>query len=158
MTIKQTNEVPADRLRRELQALGMDHRGPRGDLVSRLIQAGVYEINLSIPPLPLKVDRTAKFPNHSSILLGKGAILNENEDDMLIISNNVNKSPLIHGNFSSNTIKLNDCINLKNSIVNADIAGEEGDMRQCEGILYMYRETNCHAGWYPIQFGTMVLI
>lgn len=158
MTSKRINEIPAERLRRELQAMGMDHRGPRGDLVNRLAQAGVYEVNISVPPLPLKIDRSSRFPNHTSILLGRGAILEENDDDKLIISNNEKNSPLIEGNFKNNTIKINDCINLKNSKVNADIKGEEGDLRQNEGIIYMYRKTNCHEGWYPLQFGTMVLI
>ena len=71
MTSKRINEIPAERLRRELQAMGMDHRGPRGDLVNRLAQAGVYEVNISVPPLPLKIDRSSRFPNHTSILLGK---------------------------------------------------------------------------------------
>ena len=80
MVLKKTDSIPAARLRQELQSLGMDMRGSRSDLVSRLLQAGVYEINDSIPPPAPKLDRTSRYPNHSSVLIGNGAKLDSNHD------------------------------------------------------------------------------
>lgn len=156
MPITQVNQIQAHRLREELQALGMDHRGPRGELVSRLVQAGVYEVNTDFPPKPLKIDRTSRFPNHTSVLLGAGAILEENDDNQLIISND-KKEPLIHGDFQTQITSFNNCINLKNSIVTADTLGQEGDIRQNEGELYMYRKTNVHEGWYALRFDSLLM-
>ena len=90
MTIKATHEITAERLRAELRALGMDARGSRSELVSLLQQAGVYEINDSVPPRAMKIDRTTNFPNHNSILIGRGAKIDDATDQRLVICNSPN--------------------------------------------------------------------
>ena len=156
MPIKQTHEVCVDRLRKELQALGMDHRGSRSDLVNSLMQSGVYEINTDIPPKPLKLDRTCNFPNHRSILLGIGASIDSEEDNKLVIDNSNGR--LIEGDFQTKVVTINDCLQLKESSLDATTPGVEGQLRMSSGKLYMYRHTDCFPGWYPLQFGTMLIV
>ena len=156
MPIKETHEVPVDRLRKELQALGMDHRGPRADLVNSLNQAGVYEINTDIPPRPLKINRNCNFPNHNSVLIGRGASIHSDDDNKLVIDNG--HGSLIQGDFTQHIVTFENCIQLKESDLCSETPGIEGQLRMSAGKLYMYRSTDVYAGWYPLQFGTVLII
>ena len=154
-----TNHVPKPRLIQELDALGMDPRGPRSELVNKLMQSGIYQINTDYPP-PVKFnDTSCKFPNHSSVLIGNGATIHHQQDEKLIICNKPKNLPLIEGDFSTNKISFNKCINIQESEhLTCDTPGVDGDIRRCEDSLYMYRSINVHPGWYPLNFGTMLLI
>ena len=158
MTIKATHEIAAERLRAELRALGMDARGSRSELVSLLQQAGVYEINDAVPPKPTKIDRTTNFPNHKSILLGHGAKIDDEKEQKLVICNSPKSTPIIEGDFTTSKVSINHCLQLKESVVNTTIEGNEGDIRREGSQLYMYRTTGVHEGWYPLQFGPVVII
>ena len=159
MPITPTENVGAARLKQELDALGTDPRGPRADLVSRLMQAGVYEINTSVPPKQPKIDRVSRFPNHSSVLIGNGAKLEEHEDDKLLICNDSKREPLISGDFKTETVNIGKCLGLKsNDDFGSHISGVEGDLRRSGSALYMYRSSDVHPGWYPIVFGSVVIV
>ena len=158
MPIKATYEISASRLREELKVLGMDYRGSRSDLVSRLQQAGVYEINDSVPARPPKIDRTCDYPNHESILIGRGANIESASDEKIVVCNTPKSKPLLVGDFKTHKLQINDCINLQESSVNATLEGNEGDLRREGSQLYMYRCTDVHPGWYPLQFGPVIII
>jgi hypothetical protein len=158
MTLKQIYEIGAERLRAELRALGMDARGARSELINNLHQAGVYEINDSLPPRPSKYIRTIDFPNHESVLLGYGASIESASDQKLVICNTPKSTPLIEGDFSTHKICINDTLLLKESQVNANIKGQEGELRRQGSQLYMYRSSDVHEGWYALQFGAVEII
>ena len=159
MPYTKTNNVIRSRLVQELDSLGMDSNGPRNELVNRLMQCGVYQINTDFPP-PVKFnDTSCRYPNHSSVLIGNGATISHQKDEKLIICNKPKNSPLIEGNFSTNQITIDKCLNLKESTdLNCDTPGVDGDLRRYQDILYMYRSFNVHPGWYPFNFGTMLLL
>ena len=159
MTIKAIHEINADRLRAELRALGMDARGSRSDLVNSLRQAGVYELNDLLPPRPGKFVRTQNFPNHESVLIGHGASIDYEADEKLVICNKPKSQPLIEGDFRSKKIVLNDCLVLKETAeLCASTNGTEGELRRSGSQLYMYRSSGVHEGWYPLQFGPVMII
>ena len=138
----------------------MDPRGPRSELVSRLMQCGVYTINTDIEPMPKFADVSTKFPNHSSVLLGNGAQINNQKDEKLVICNKPSNStdPLVLGDFKQKTVEISDCLKLKETPnFNSDIPGAQGDIRRSGDTIYMYRCSSVHPGWYPLQFGTMML-
>ena len=155
----QTPHVPKARLVQELQALGIDHVGSRSDLVNRLEQAGVYELNTDTPPRPSKIDRVTRFPNHSSVLIGNGAQVESETDERLVICNRSGNEALIQGNFRDNTCKINNCLQLAETVaLCAETPGTEGDIRMHKGHLYMFRENYVYPGWYEFQFGSMLLV
>jgi hypothetical protein len=159
MTYIPTRSVPRERLIKDLEALGMDITGSRSDLVSRLVQAGVYQIDTSLPPAPKFVDTTNRFPNHSSILIGNGAQIHNKEDQKLVISNNSKEPSLIVGDFSKKVVSIHNCLNIQETEdFSCDYVGNDGDIRRFGDDLYMFRSCDVHAGWYPLQFGTMMLI
>ena len=158
MPYTKTGEVNRHRLVQELEALGMESTGCRADLVNRLMQSGVYQINTDHPP-PVKFqDTSTRYPNHSSILLGNGAQIHHQNDEKLVICNRPQTEPLVHGDFKSKVVHINMCLNLEETTeLSADTTGKDGDIRRCEDGLYMYRSINVHPGWYPLVFGTMLL-
>lgn len=161
MPFLSTKQVNADRLRRELEALGMDSRGPRSDLVNSLEQCGVYSINTDVKPMAKFKDVTSRFPNHSSVLLGNGAQIHCQSDEKLIICNKPANAanPLLEGDFDKKTLQISDCLRIADSpFLCTDTDGVEGDLRRCGNTLYMYRSEGVHSGWYPLQFGTMLLV
>lgn len=158
MPLKSTNEISADRLRKELRALGMDSQGSRSELVNTLMQAGVYEINDSIKALPEKFQRTNNLKHHASILIGNGATVESEYDEKLVICNSTAKSPLVVGDFKDKNIQIDNCLKLKESVVGPEISGTEGDIRRSGSQLYMYRSTGVLEGWYPMEFGSIVLL
>ena len=149
-------QVHRSRLIQELKVLGMDIRGSRSELVSRLVQAGVYKLDPDASPLPEFVDRVTRFPNHSSVLIGNCAQADTNIDNQLVIGNNAHE-PLIRGDFAKGVVTLQKCLSLGNSENIGDIEGMEGEIRRVDENLYMYRSTVVCPGWYPIQFGTVVI-
>ena len=160
MTASRIDTVPAHRLKQELLALGIDHIGPRADLVSRLRQAGVYEIHKDLPAQVAKLDRTARYPNHSSVLIGYGAFQENNiEDNTFVVSNKKGAGALIHGNFIDGKVTIKKCFALgETTELDPDVYGEEGDLRRIGANLYMYRNSDVHPGWYPLLFGSVMLV
>jgi hypothetical protein len=158
MPIKRVKELNATRLREEIRALGMDARGPRSDLIDTLHRAGVYEINDTIAGRPEKYALSVNFPDHESVCIGAGAKVESSDAQKLIVCNAPRTEPLITGDFVEHKIQFNDCIQLKESNVSADMEGKEGELRRYKSILYMYRESDVHPGWYPLQFGPVLII
>jgi hypothetical protein len=91
------------------------------------------------------------------VFVGNGAGLNERRSNRLWIANNEHE-PLIGGDFQQKRVDIHDVLCLRSSEVTADTAGEEGDLRREGSTLYMYRSTDVHPGWYPIQFGSVVIV
>jgi hypothetical protein len=145
-------------LRKELLALGMDQSGSRSELTSKLIQAGVYDIDLTKEALPPKIDTSNRSPNITCVYIGNGAGLNEIEDNKLYIANSDTASPLIKGDFFDHKVTIANVLSLECSEVCADLQGEEGDLRRKGSNLFMYRKTECIEGWYPMVFGLVELI
>lgn len=159
MVYRPTSEIAKSRLVQELNALGMDPVGPRAELISRLVQAGVYSINADLPPPAKMADTSCRYPNHSSVLIGNGAQADTVADDRLVICNRPRREPLIEGCFRGRSVTINNCLRLENTPgLSCDTPGQEGDMRQSDGVLYMFRRTGTHPGWYPISMGTMLLM
>lgn len=158
MPYTQTENIPVARLREELAVLGLETYGSRNDLVNRLQQAGVYEIDTNRRPNPPRLDRIIRYPNHSSILLGNGAIAQFESKEQFIVQNNLKKEPLLHGDFEKDSITLPSVTNIRNSPnLSPTTAGVEGDIRRKDNKLYMFRSTNVYKGWYEIQIGSMLL-
>ena len=158
MPCTKTENVHAARLREELAVLGLETYGSRSDLVSRLHQAGVYEIDTNTRPYPPKVDRIIRYPNHSSILLGNGAIAQYEKREQFIVQNNPNKDPLLSGDFETDSLQFPKVIHIRNTCdLEPTTEGKEGDIRRKDGKLYMFRSTNTYRGWYEIQFGSILL-
>tara|TARA_B110000977_G_scaffold201646_1_gene297470 strand:- start:12522 stop:13001 length:480 start_codon:yes stop_codon:yes gene_type:complete len=159
MPIQHIHELSSVRLREETRALGMDARGPRDELIDNLHNAGVYQMNSHVGTRPEKYKSSKNFPDHENVCIGAGAYMNTRVNKQeLIICNAPNTSPLIKGDFVDKTISLNNCLQLRDSFVNADTKGNEGDIRREGSTLYMYRITSVHPGWYPIQFGPVVIV
>jgi hypothetical protein len=158
MPYTHTQNVNAPRLREELAAVGLETCGSRNELVSRLHQAGVYEINTNTRPYPPKLDRIICYPNHSSVLLGNGAIAQFEKQEQFIVQNNTRRDPLLHGDFEADTLSLPSCIHIRNTInLSPLIDGVEGNIRRKDGKLYMFRSTGVYKGWYELQFGSIML-
>lgn len=158
MPYAETQQVAAGRLREELAVLGMETYGSRSELVHRLIQAGVYEIDTNSRPHPPKLDRIIRFPNHASILLGNGAVAQYEKKEQFIVQNNIKREPLIHGDFETDFLNLPSCISMRETKNLTPITqGKEGDIRRKGGKLYMYRSTGVYKGWYEITFGSILL-
>jgi len=145
-------QVAVARLRAELLAMGIDSQGPRSELVTRLRQAGVMNINLDISPNPPLIDIEKRYENRTNVYIGNGAGLKNNKDNQLFIANNDFKT-LIHGDFRKDKVNINHILNIKDYKLEADEEGNEGDIRRDGANIFMYRCTGIQPGWYPIQFG-----
>ena len=120
----------------------------------------MYSINTDVTPMPKFTDVSTKFPNHSSVLIGNGSHINHQSDEKLVVCNKPSNShdPLIQGNFKEKTVEISNCFNLQSTeSLSCDTPGRQGDLRRCGNQLFMYRCDDLHPGWYPIQFGTMML-
>ena len=159
MPVKHVREIHPSRLREELRALGMDARGPREELIESLHKAGIYTLNDSLHARPKKYANSENFPDHENVCIGAGAyeLLCANKEE-LIICNAPRTQPLITGDFIDQSVCINNCLQLKESNVDAELFGEEGDIRRSGSTLYMYRSTGVHPGWYPLQFGSVVVV
>lgn len=154
MPLTPINRIHKNRLAQELNAMGLDPSGSRSELLTRLYTAGIYDIHPEIPPPKKKM----QLYNHSNILLGQAAQLTNGESDKFIVHNTEVNKPLISGDFKNNSINLPTLINISESEINPDIEGIEGDIRRNGSELYMYRSTGVHPGWYPLTFGTVMII
>lgn len=150
MQMKKTLELSASRLKEELAAMGMEADGSRSDLVNRLHQAGIYEINIDM-----------KYPamhknvyDPSSVYIGSRS--NDTQPNSFQIAN-VNET-IVSGDFKQKVVKIHDCLHItETKDLGCDTPGTEGDMRLKGGVLYMYRVTDVEPGWYGISFGRPLL-
>ena len=158
MKIVKTHATPAERLRGELNALGLNTQGSRSELVHRLKQAGVYDINQDVPALSPCINAVSCCFNNTCVYIGHGAGLDNVDNNQLIIANNPT-SNLITGDFKKNIVKINDVFQIESTEnMNPDTHGEEGHVRRSGSNLYVYRKTDVHEGWYPIQFGPILIV
>lgn len=150
--MKKTVEVNVARLRVECASLGLDQDGSRNELVNRLHQAGVYDINTDMTYPPVMKNTY----NPTSVLIGSRAQETKHKHNSLIVSNN--KTVLMTGCFERKTIRVHDCVNVEETPeLSCDTPGVEGDIRRCGGMLYMYRETCVDPGWYSVTFGRSLI-
>lgn len=151
--------VRSARLRKECLHLGIDSQGmSRNEMIHVLQSKGLYEIDLRFPAKPPLIDTSNRSDDHSNVFLGNGAGLHERRSNRLCIANNDQCDPLIGGDFLRKRVEINEVMHLCASEVSADTPGEEGDLRRYGSDLYMYRKTNVHPGWYPIQFGSVTIV
>ena len=153
------NHIDAPRLREELAVLGLETCGSRADLITRIQQAGVTQIDTNTRPSPPEINNIIRFPNHASVLLGNGAIAQYEKKEQFIVQNNNKREPLLSGDFEEDIINLPSSIHIRNtSDLSSNTIGKEGNIRRKDGKLYMYRKTQCYKGWYELQFGSILLV
>ena len=157
-----TRQVHADRLRKELETLGIKSNTlSRADLVNSLEQAGVFEIDTSVDARPPRVDLTDRAANVSNVYIGNGAGLNETKDHKLHIANTSIRS-LISGDFKNEVVNVDKVLNIKDSHIDPELIGEEGDIRREGSEYFIYRTTftkkTQESGWYPIMFGPIKIV
>ena len=158
MSIVSTEQVPACRLRQELRALGKETWGSRSELVSRLTQCGIYDLNVDVPPLPPKIDTTSRNPNTTCVYIGNGAGKYNKDDNKLYIAN-CSERTLIEGDFVQEKVTISKVLSLNSTDnLSADTEGTEGDIRRLGQTLYMFRSTDVHPGWYPFTFGPVLIV
>lgn len=146
-----TIQVNVARLRVECAALGLDRDGGRSELVNRLHQAGVYDVNTDMTYPPVMKNTY----NPSSVLIGSRA-QETNQRGTLVVSNN--KNVIVSGDFERKTVRIHDCVNVQETPdLSCDTRGVEGDIRRLGGTLYMYRETGVEPGWYGVTFGRALI-
>ena len=148
--MKKTLELPASRLKEELATMGMETDGSRSDLINKLHQAGIYEINTDI-----------KYPSmHKNVYDPSSVYIGSRTSDTLknhFQISNTNQM-LLSGDFIKKTVNVHDCLHIvETKELSCDTPGVEGDMRLKSGVLYMYRETGVEPGWYGISFGRPLL-
>lgn len=155
--MEKPDHVPIARLKQELLSLGVSTEGSRSELVSRCYQSGLYKINLNANALPPIIDTSSRYPNTSCVYIGNGAGKYNKDDNKLYIGNDKTDN-LIHGDFVKQSINVNKIFNIESEDFDPTTVGNEGDMRRVNENLYMYRCTNCDAGWYKISFGNIKLL
>lgn len=149
--MKHTIEVPVSRLRQELATMGMDTDGSRSDIVNRLHQAGVYQINTDTTYPPLHRNDY----NPSNVLIGTNNAPPDVQNTLRIANMT---HTLLSGDFKAHKVRVHDCLHIINSPdLSCETRGVEGDIRVKNGVLYMYRESNVDAGWYSLSFGRPLL-
>jgi hypothetical protein len=155
--------VRSDRLRKECLHLGISSVGlSRNELIHELHAKGLYEIDLRFPAKPPLIDTSNRKDDLSNVFVGNGAGLHETRSHRLCISNDDTDEPLIGGDFKHKRVEIHDVLNIRDTYLKrheltADTQGEEGDLRRSGSELYMYRKTNVHPGWYPLQFGSVMI-
>lgn len=164
MSVMNIDSIPSHRLRAECNHLGIDSRGlSRTDLLAELRTKGLYEIDTRFPAKPRRIDTSNRKDDLSNVFVGNGAGLHEMRSNRLYISNTETDEPLIGGCFKEKRVEIHDVLNirdvcLKRMNLSPETLGEEGDLRRSGANLYMYRKTDVHPGWYPIQFGSVMII
>lgn len=157
-------QVSVTRLRQECLHLGIDVQGlSRNEIVNELKCHGLTEIDLRFPAKPPKIDTSNRKDDLSNVFMGNGAGLHESRSNRLYISNSSTDEPLIGGDFKEKRVEVHDVLNLMDVYrirqdLSPDTPGREGDLRRAGSNLYMYRSTDVHPGWYPIQFGPVMII
>jgi|AntRauMFilla1563_2_1112583.scaffolds.fasta_scaffold14577_2 hypothetical protein len=155
--------IRSDRLRKECLHLGISSVGlSRNELISELHGKGLYEIDLRFPAKPPLIDTSNRIDDLSNVFVGNGAGLHETRSDRLCIANNDTDEPLLGGDFKNKRVEVHDTLNIRDTFLKrydltADTPGEEGDLRRSGADLYMYRKTTVHPGWYPVQFGSVMI-
>jgi hypothetical protein len=146
-------------MRSELAALGMDRTGSRSELMNRLRQAGIYNIDMNNPAPQPMIDVKDRYENNTNIYIGNGAGLHNKDNHKLFIANGHNPGDcIITGDFKEKKVTIQEIFNVKESEFEADLIGTEGDIRRVGSDFYMFRCTNTAPGWYPFQFGSMRII
>jgi hypothetical protein len=156
-------KVNTCRLRAECDSLGLvESIVPRCDLITALKIKNINEIDLNMPPKPkLKDKRYIPKSDPTNVFIGNCAGYYETSSNKLHISNQSTNAPLIGGDFIRKTVNINECLNLGNTYmeIGPQIRGKVGDMRRNGPNIFMYREGDgVHSGWYPISFGSVVII
>lgn len=163
-SIRAVEHVHVDRLRKECLHLGIVPTGlSRNELITELKCKGLTEINLRFPAKPPKIDTSNRKDDLSNVFIGNGAGLHEVSSNRLYIANDSTDEPLIGGNFKEKRVEIHDVLNLKDAYcmrreLSPDTPGVEGDLRRSGANLYMYRVTGVHPGWYPIEFGSVMIV
>lgn len=164
MSVVNIDHIPSHRLRAECKYYGIDTGGlSRTEMLSELRSKGLYEIDTRFPAKPPRIDTSDRRDDLSNVFVGNGAGLHETRSNRLYISNTDTDEPLVGGCFKEKRVEIHDVLNirdvcLKRMDFSAETAGEEGDLRRSGADLYMYRKTGVHPGWYPIQFGSVMII
>lgn len=154
-----TSKVTSARLRSECRALGIPVRNQsRNDMVISLQSNGLYEIDTQFPARAPKINVLDRRDDPTNVYLGNGAGLNNNVPNQLYISNSTTERPLIRGDFGNGRIELNHILNLRSTSLDACRIGREGDIVRDGSGLYMFRSTEVQPGWYPIQFGSVLIV
>ena len=151
--LKDVEQVPKPRLVPECQMLGLECYGSRSDLINRLKTSGVYRIHADLPPC----EKEQNTFNCSNILLGN-VPLSCDSNHVFKVQSSKQYDALLEGNLKENSITMPKVMKLKESEFDVDTKGEEGELRRSGSELYMYRETNVYAGWYPLLFGSVKII
>ena len=156
--------VNVTRLRQECLHIGINGTGlSRNELINELKCAGLSEVDLRFPAKPPKIDTSNRKDDLSNVLVGNGAGLREMRSNRLYISNSATDEPLVGGDFKDKRVEIHDALNIMD-VCNArcelspDTRGVEGDLRRNGADLFMYRTTNVHPGWYPVQFGPVMIV
>lgn len=163
-TLTCIEQVNVTRLRQECLHLGINVQGlSRNEIVNELKCHGLTEIDLRFPAKPPKIDTSNRKDDLSNVFIGNGAGLYESRSNRLYISNSSTDEPLIGGDFHEKRVEVHDVLNLMDVYrirqdLSPDTPGREGDLRRAGSNLYMYRSTDVHPGWYPIQFGPVMII
>lgn len=159
MTVTKIEKVPVARLRAECLHLGIPHSGlSRNDLYIELQNQGLFEVDLSFPAKPPKIDVTNRKDDLSNTFVGNGAGLRETRPNRLYVANSDTPTPLIGGDFAEKRVEITDVLNVASSEFESTTEGLEGDIRRNGNQLYVYRCTNVHPGWYPIRFGPVLVV
>lgn len=161
-SITPIEKINSSRLRAECDSLGLDSSVPRCDLITLLKANNIDKIDTNIPAKPKLIDnRYIPKKDPTNVFIGNGAGFYETTSNKLHISNHSTKTPLIGGDFIKKTVNINECLNLGNTYmdIGPNIRGKVGDIRRNGPDLFMYREGNgVHPGWYPLCFGSVVII
>ena len=152
--------VRSVRLRKECLHLGICCQGmSRTEMIHELHAKGLYEIDLRFPAKPPLIDTTDRSDDHSNVFIGNGAGLRERRSNRLCIANNDTDSPLIGGDFLEKRVELAQVLTIRETVdLDPDTPGQEGDLRRRHNELYMYRSTGVHPGWYPVSFGSVMIV
>ena len=151
--LKPVEHVARSRLQSELTSMGLESSGSRSELINKLKTAGVYELHANLPP----ARKACNTHNHSNVVLGN-AHTDPSMEHTFLVQNVDTQAPLMLGNFETQKLNLCECVKLAQSNIDATLEGCEGELRRMNGDLYMYRSTNVHPGWYPVQFGSVMIV
>jgi hypothetical protein len=157
--LEQVEILPAHRLRGECRYFGIQTNGlSRMDMIYELKNRGLTEVDTRFDPKPPKIDTSDRSDDLSNVFIGNGAGLHEQRSNQLYIANNDTNDPLIHGDFKEKSVHISNVLQIQSSSFEADMKGEEGDLRREGAYLYMYRSSNVEPGWYPLSFGIIKLV
>jgi hypothetical protein len=152
--------VRSARLRSECKYMGIPVTGmSRMDMIHALKNTGYVTVDVRWPAKPPRIDTSDRSDDLSNVFVGNGAGKYENRANRLHIANSATRTPLIGGDFVERRVEIQNVLNVRESDdVGANTPGEVGDIRRVGSCLYMYRaDDRTHPGWYPIEFGPVVV-